>query len=185
MVSLLEVGASSRRGESPAVPWRFDRCSTDSGRARKTRTFLMPIHQEEPSPVLLGQAVRLAQESAGTLLLMQAVQLNIAGEERGIRRLSLLEELLHEAERRLMRLAESLRPRVPTDVVVCEGAPAKAIVEMAGTTGADAIVLQRPARRGWLGWRGWLRHDSIRSVVRQAPCAVYLIGQSEDGVAAE
>ena len=115
----------------------------------RTPTILVPVSGSWPSSASIALAVRLAHASHGGLVLMHAAQLNIAGEEHGIRRSSLLRDLLHEAELRLTGLADSLRPYIRTEVVVREGAPAEAILETAKYFQADAIVMQKPSRP-WL-----------------------------------
>lgn len=184
---------------------REEQYLTDRGRAGgvwqpadgpRTSTILVPISGAWPSPASLALAVRLAHASNGGLVLMHAAQLNIAGEEHGIRRSNLLRDLLHEAEVRLTGLADSLRPYIRTEVVVREGVPAEAILETAKYFHADAIVMQKPSRPwfsrlarehpalrwvdGCLGWFYRLRGDNTWRVARQSTCPVYVVSSSEN-----
>jgi len=138
---------------------------------RDFKTILVPL-KLSGSP-LTGLAIgwNLARESGARLVLLHVAQLNIAGEEHGIDRAGLLNDLCRDAERQLAQLAHRLGDDVETETLVCEGNPAETIVEVAQSLAADAVVL-RARNRGWLNW---LRPPTTDRVARQAPCPVWLV----------
>ncbi len=136
------------------------------------KTILVPLTLSDASHAALAIAGNLARESDAKVVLLHVVQLNIAGEERGIQRTRLTNELCRDAESQLRQLAGSVGDQVTTDVLVCEGRPAEAIVETATRLGADAIVMRTHGHRGWLKW---LRRNTALKVMRRAPCKVWLV----------
>ena len=136
------------------------------------KTILVPLALSGSSYTALVVARNLARESQARLVLLHAVQLNIAGEERGIPRTRLLNELCRAAEFQLQQLADCLGGQVTTEILVCEGRPAEAIVETAKRLQADPIVMSRHGCRGWLKW---LHRNTALNVMRQAPCATRLV----------
>jgi K+-sensing histidine kinase KdpD len=141
-------------------------------RAPESRKILVPLSLEGNAGASLAIAEELARESGAQMVLLHVVQLNIAGEERGIHRARLLEELCREAELELTRLARSLGGHVQTGVVVEAGRPADVIVETARRLGAGGIVLCLKTYPRWLKW--FHRQTALR-VARQAACTVCLV----------
>jgi nucleotide-binding universal stress UspA family protein len=141
-------------------------------RASTFKKILVPVTLSGSSAGSLALACDLARKSGAQLVLLHAVQLNIAGEERGIHRTRLLTELHRAAELELMQMAASIGDSVITEIIVCEGRPAEAIVQTARRAGADAIVMSARCHPRWLKW---LYRNTMLNVVRQAPCAVVLV----------
>ena len=141
-------------------------------RAFGSRKFLVPLTLSADSRVSLAVARKLARESGAQLVLMHAVQLSITGEERGIPRSQLLNELCHDSERQLREWASDIGENSDIEIVVREGRPAEAIVETARCLDVDAIVLCAHNRCGPLNW---LRRNTAEHVARQAPCPVWQI----------
>jgi nucleotide-binding universal stress UspA family protein len=141
--------------------------------------ILVPLALSGSSHAALKLARNLARESQARLVLLHVVQLNIVGEERGIQRTRLLNELCRNAEFQLQQLADCLGGQVTTEVLVCEGRPADAIVETARRLQADTIVMSTYGSRGWLKW---LHRNTALNVTRQAPCTTLLIspGRRDD-----
>jgi len=129
----------------------------------------------DSSPAL-AIAGNLACESQARLVLLHVVQLNIAGEERGIQRARLLDELARDAEIQLRELAGGMGGPVCADILVCHGHPAEAIVETARRLPADTIVMPMHDHRGW---RKWLHRNTALNVARQVPCRIWLVHQPE------
>jgi nucleotide-binding universal stress UspA family protein len=146
--------------------------------ASSFKKILVPVTLSGSSAPGLGLARKLARESGAQLVLLHVVQLNIAGEERGIHRARLLSELCLAAELELMQLAASIADHVTTEIIVCEGRPAEAIVQTAGRVRADAIVMSVRHHHPWLKW---LHRNTAFHVVRQAPCAVILVSMDKRG----
>jgi len=83
-----------------------------------------------------------------------------------------LSELCRAAELELMPLATSIGDHVTTEIIVCDGRPAEAIVQTAERVEADAIVMSaRPHHR----WLRWLHRNTALNVMRQAPCTVMVV----------
>jgi len=114
----------------------------------------------------------IATKSEAKLILLHVVQLNIAGEEYGIPRTRLLDDLCQNAEVRLQQLADRLGGNAATEVLICEGRPGKAIVETATRLQTDMIVMRSHGHRSW---QSWFHCNTARTVLRQAPCKVCLV----------
>jgi nucleotide-binding universal stress UspA family protein len=140
--------------------------------ASAPKIILVPLALSGSSHAALATARNLACESQARLVLLHVVQLNIAGEERGIQRTRLLHELCRTAEFRLQQLADYLGGQVATDVLVSEGRPAEVIVETARRLQADAIVM---GTHGYRGWLKWLHRNTALNVMRQASCTMWLV----------
>jgi nucleotide-binding universal stress UspA family protein len=145
------------------------------------QTILVPLALSGSSRGALAIARNLACKYEARLVLLHVVQLNIAGGERGIQRARLLPELCRNAEFQLQQLAGYLCGPAVTDILVCEGRPAEAIVETARRLPADTIVMCTHGCRGWLKW---LHRNTALNVMRQAPCTMLLIspGRRDDTV---
>jgi nucleotide-binding universal stress UspA family protein len=142
------------------------------------KKILVPVTLSGGSAASLQLACRLARKSGAQLVLLHVVQLNIAGEERGIHRSRLLADLHRAAELELLQLADLIGNDVTTEIIVCDGRPAEAIAQTAGKVGADAIVMSvRPHPR----WLKWLHRNTAFNVARQAPCGVILVSVDKRG----
>jgi nucleotide-binding universal stress UspA family protein len=158
----------------------------NDGRNKDRPTFapkiiLVPLALSGSSHGALAIAKSLACESQAKLVLLHVVQLNIAGEERGIQRTRLLHELCRNAEFQLQQLADGLDGQVVTEILVCEGRPVEVIDETARRLQADTILMCTHGCRGWLKW---LHRNTALNVMRQAPCTMLLIspGSRDDTV---
>lgn len=138
-------------------------------------TILVPLDVPHFSRACLDIAQNLARESGATLVLLHAVWLNIVGEERGIHRFRIIQEMCRHAESQLKELSEQMGPDIGTKVIVREGLSADAILETARHLQADAVIMQTHARRGW---HKWFHRNTASKVIRQSPCPVWLVGQS-------
>ena len=98
------------------------------------------------------------------------------GEGRGIPRFRLLNELCHEGETALRRVAAAFEPGTSVEVIVRVGRPAEVILEAARHWRADAIILSRRERSAWLNW---FRRHTVARVTREAPCQVWLAAQKD------
>ncbi|HUK83204.1 MAG TPA: universal stress protein [Verrucomicrobiae bacterium] len=136
------------------------------------KRILVPVTLEGGSRSAVAIAANLAEESGASLVLLHAVQLSIAGEERGIPRARFVNELCREAERQMRQLAASVRRQVPTECIACEGRPVDVILQEARALATDMIVM---CTHGYCGWLSWLHRHTARQVLRRAPCPVWLI----------
>jgi nucleotide-binding universal stress UspA family protein len=172
------------RGESHASHQVLDSAqgeNDDRNEDRPTlapKIILVPLALSGSPHAALAIARNLARESRARLVLLHVVQLNIAGEERGIQRTRLLQELCHSAEHQLQQLADCMGNQVITEILVCEGRPAEAIVETARRLQADTIVM---GTHGCRGWRKWLHRNTALNVMRQAPCTMRLVFKEVSG----
>ena len=140
------------------------------------KSILVPLTLSGGSYAALAIARNLACESNAKLTLLHVVHLNIAGEERGIHRMRLVNELRRNAELQLKELAIGMCGSVAAEVVVCEGRPADAIVQTATRLKTDTIVMHTRSHRGW---SKWLHRRTAAKVVRQAPCGVLLVSSGQ------
>lgn len=140
------------------------------------KKILVAVSASSVSQEALITGLALARQSGGRLVVLQAVELNIPGEERGVPRGELLRELMVAAESRLLELARSICRDVRFSVVVTEGPPSEAIARVARRCNADAIVLG-PRRSSPLSW---LRRNTVRAVLRDAERPVYLVAPQEN-----
>jgi nucleotide-binding universal stress UspA family protein len=105
------------------------------------------------------------------------VQLNIAGEERGIPRTALLHSLAEEAQLRLWRLVDRCwESGMGATVNVRKGRPHEVIVQEAIDSGACMIIMGGTRRR-FLRVPG---ASTCARVMRAAPCPVLTVGRCED-----
>jgi nucleotide-binding universal stress UspA family protein len=145
--------------------------------ASALKTILVPLSLAGNSRAELETARNIALDSKAKVVLLHVVQLNIVGEERGIHRSRLLNDLCHNAEAQLRQLADSMGGRVNTDVLVCEGRPAEAIIETVRRLGVDMIIMSAHSHRRWLKW---LHRNTVRDVIRRAPCGIWLISPEQE-----
>jgi nucleotide-binding universal stress UspA family protein len=140
--------------------------------ASAPKRILVPLPLSSGSYAALAIAKNLAREFNAKLVLLHVVQLNIAGEELGIPRTRIVKEMCRNAELQLQELAIGMCGQITTEVLVCEGRPAEAIVQAAKRLKADTIVMYT---QGHCGWLKWLHRNTALKVVRQAPCGILLV----------
>lgn len=155
----------------------FERTPTGLG----YRRVLAPLGLSASSQAGLALARSMAKEMNAQLLLLHAIDLNIAGEERGIPRTRLLNQRRRDAEIELGRIAHTLGDDLDCEFLVETGKPSEVILQTARRRCADAIVMGTHGLRGWMKW---LHRNTAEAVARSAPCAVWLIspGKSEDAL---
>jgi nucleotide-binding universal stress UspA family protein len=149
-----------------------------TGFSRVPKSILVPLTLSSGSYAALAVARHLALESNAKLTLLHVVQLNIAGEERGIHRARLVGELCRNAELQLTELAIGMCGSAAAEALVCEGRPADAIVQTARRLKSDTIVMHTRRHRGWTNW---LHPNTAVRVVRQAPCGILLVSPAKPG----
>jgi hypothetical protein len=137
--------------------------------AGNKRSILVPISDTASSQEALARIVPLARSAGNHLLLLHAVQLNIVGEERGIKRGKLLGQLMVEAESRLTEWAHSICKGVPFTVVITEGPLVKAVAQVKSTVEEELIVMDTHQSRSLQGW--W--RDHFRAGLRTAGPALH------------
>ena len=153
-------------------------CQDEPSFSRVPKSILVPLTLSSGSYAALAIAKNLARESSAKLTLLHVVHLNIVGEERGIHRTRLVNELCRNAEVQLRELAIGMCGSVTTEVLVCEGRPADAIVQTAKRLKADTIVMHTSGHRSW---SKWLHRNTAVKVVRQAPCGILLVSAAKPG----
>jgi nucleotide-binding universal stress UspA family protein len=142
------------------------------------KKILVPVTLADGSRAAVAVAANLAEESGASLVLLHAVQPNIAGDERGVRRARFVNELCRDAEQRMRQLAASVRGQVPMEFVTCEGRPVDIILQEAHGLAADMIVM---CTHGYRGWLAWLHRQTARQVLRRSFCPVWLISPAKQG----
>ncbi|MCX6897479.1 MAG: universal stress protein [Verrucomicrobia bacterium] len=135
--------------------------------------ILVPVDFCAASAVALRYAAALAKGRGAVITVLHVLQLSIAGEERGIPRTQLLNEMCEETEKRLHELVESVCGReVACECVLKVGKPSDEIVGVAREKAADLMVL--PANEH-VGLLRWLRPHTAGRVLRNAPCPVLVV----------
>ena len=139
--------------------------------------ILVPVDVSPRAQEILRHASRLADRFGCVAEVLHVVQLNIAGEERGIPRTRLIGSLAEEAQLALWRLVDqSWESKMGATVTVRNGRTHEVIVEEAFETRACMIVMGGGRRRLWS-----LPGTSICGrVMRSAPCPVMTVGRCED-----
>jgi nucleotide-binding universal stress UspA family protein len=146
--------------------------SVPKPRASTLKKILVPLTLDGNSERTLALLRNLAATPGSKITLLHVVQLNIAGEERGIARARLLEDLRYAAELELRMLAALVGNDVETEVTVSAGRPADIIVKTAKQIQADTIVMCVHPHRRWLKW---LHRETALNVARKAACDVVLV----------
>ena len=155
---------------------KVDGDGTLDGREQVGRV-LVPVDFSASTPKVLEYAERIAVRLEAALQILHVVQLNIAGEERGIPRAALVRGLTDDARRELQRLiVKYYFGDLIVTMRIREGRPDQAILQEARETGAEIIIMGAPRRRGIAGL---LRRSTLASVIRRAPCPVLAVRSDE------
>jgi nucleotide-binding universal stress UspA family protein len=142
-------------------------------------TMIVGLDGSERQPQVLRRATQLADATAGTLVLVRAVQVppslpavvwSLADEE-------FMKFLVEHAGAELRRLAEELPEGLVEGIVCREGRAADVICEVASELEAGLIVI---------GTHGYDRVDRVLGttaarVTNAAPCSVLVVRADEDG----
>jgi nucleotide-binding universal stress UspA family protein len=146
------------------------------------RRILVPIDFSPTSDQALQYAAALAEEFGASLKIVHVIEDRLMtgpwpaevylGELPKLR-----EDLVKEAERRMLTCLESLTAKgIATTGEVIIGGPSHVILEQAGTAGVDLIVMGTHGRTG-------ITHLLIGSVaeriIRHAPCPVFVVRQKK------
>jgi nucleotide-binding universal stress UspA family protein len=139
--------------------------------------LIVPVDLSSKTEEVLRHASRLAERFGCVAEVLHVVQLNIAGEERGIPRTALLHGLAEEAQLKLWRLVDLCwKSDMGATVSVRKGRPHEVIVQEAIETGAWVIVMGGTQRR-FFRVPGT---STCARVMRAAPCPVLTVGKCED-----
>jgi nucleotide-binding universal stress UspA family protein len=144
-------------------------------------TMIVGLDGSERQPQVLRRATQLADATAGTLVLVRAVQVppslpavvwSLADEE-------FMKFLVEHAGTELRRLSEELPEGLVEGIVCREGRAADVICEVASEREAGLIVI---------GTHGYDRVDRVLGttaarVTNAAPCSVLVVRADEDGEA--
>lgn len=144
------------------------------------KRILLPLDLRDELGAVGPVAASMARKSGAQLVLLHAVHVNVAGEERGIQRTRLVKELCAEAQAKLLRVANAIAPGQETEIVIGLGAAGELILDAARRLNIDAIVMQaRPKSR----WTQWLHRNTTRKVARRAECTVWLVSTDAETLA--
>ena len=114
-------------------------------------TVLVPVDFDDASHRALRFAASIARQIGASLILLQAIHLNIVGEEQGVPRTKFVDELRSDAERDLRQLVQTLGI-ASARVLVRAGDPVATVIVVAKETSAGIVVLGGPQRRGLSRW---------------------------------
>jgi universal stress protein A len=142
------------------------------------KKILVPVALDDVSRSAFRVAVKLAKSCDAAIALLHAVNLAIVGENRGIARTRLIEELRLQAGEQLRFLAARESSGVPVEVVIREGVPSQAIVDEAVRLKSDSIVMAAHSHHPWFKW---LHRNTARAVLKKATCPVWLLSPADKG----
>jgi nucleotide-binding universal stress UspA family protein len=135
--------------------------------------ILVPVDLRAGSAESVQYAAALAAPWEAPVTLLHVVQLNIAGEERGIPRQRLLNELGEQARAQLQALVNHLWDGpVTTQIIIGVGRPHREIVEQARRLKSDLIIMSTYQHPGILSALGL---NTTARVLRAAPCPVLVL----------
>ncbi len=143
------------------------------------RTILVPTDGSDAALDALRYALAVAEKHGAAVVALRVVQLNIGGEELGVPRTRLLNEMAETARRQVrasVGLIES--GTTPVRVVIAEGRPHVEILNQARQRGAELIVM---AAHHYAGVMRWLHPHTCDRVLRDAPCPVLVIRERARG----
>lgn len=141
------------------------------------RKILVPMDLSYGSVKALEYALSLARKSHASVIVLHAVQLNIAGEELGIPRTKLLSEMGEKVRVQIQHLVEALTNEGSSpQIVIAEGRPHQEILDQAQRPEPDLIVMAGRRHTG-LGWL--LRPNTVARVLKHARCPVVLLAPNE------
>ncbi len=166
-----DPGTAGPPCDSAELTERLQALCSASRTGPRLEQVLVPLDLTEASLPSLAYAALLARQFGCTLTLLHVVRLNIVGEERGVPLTRFRAELKSGAERALRELVAAWHLS-PARIVVRLGEPAAAIVQEAGESEADLIILGRHHGRRF--WR-LLRPSIGRKVARRAPCPALIV----------
>jgi len=156
-------------------PWqRVYRADTDAPLNQiGIQRILVPVDFSVCTAETLCYASAFAKQFGATIHLLHVVQLNIAGEERGIPRTGLIRQMGDAARSALQKLVQVLWDgEIPAMITIREGRPSEVILREARDSNADLIVIGT-SNRSWLS--RVLRRNTVVRMVREAPCPVLVI----------
>jgi nucleotide-binding universal stress UspA family protein len=139
--------------------------------------ILVPIDFSACTAETLRFARAFATEFKAVIHLLHVVQLNIAGEDRGVPRTCLIREMSEAARKGVGKLVETLwGAEIVSLVAIREGCPHEVILQEARDVNADLIII---GTRGYSGLLCLLRRNIVARVVGRAPCPVLVVRVGE------
>jgi nucleotide-binding universal stress UspA family protein len=124
----------------------------------------------------LRHAILLSRAASASLTVLHVVRLGIGGEELGIPRARLVQELVSEARAWLRRTVHAVGGGVvPVRIVIVEGRPCEVILSQARALGVDLIIMGCRRNPGWIGR---FCQRTSRRVSRNAHCPVVAVACS-------
>jgi len=135
--------------------------------------ILVPVDFSVCTAEALRYAGAFAKQFGAIIHLLHVVQLNIAGEERGIPRTGLIRQMGQAARSALQKLVQVLWDgKIPTLIMIREGRPSEVILQEARDANADLVIMGTCGHPGFLSF---LRRTTTARVVRQASCPVLVL----------
>lgn len=135
---------------------------------------LVPVKFSPDSLRTLHYAANLARHWGCHVTWLHVVHLNIVGEERGVPRARLLEEMATVASQALHRAAARCHPP-PDRILVRRGDPVPVILHTLAELKADVLLMGRPGPRGLSRLLG---PAVSRKIIERAPCPILLVARS-------
>jgi universal stress protein A len=164
-----------------ATPSSVNRQAAPPGPARQVQNILVAVDFSEYAKVALRYAEFLAEGFGATLTLVHAVEPYIYPEDisAGLTIEEVDARAMLKHKEKLEELRGTVKPGIPTSVVVTMGTPWNQIVAMAKSWNADLIVI---GTHGRTGLKHVLMGSTAERVVRHAACPVLVVhAQATDG----
>lgn len=138
------------------------------------KRILVPIDFSTCSIGVLQYAKVFAKKFNAAIQLLHVVQLNIVGEERGIPRTRMINELSESLKQGLKELVKMVgSDEIVSTITIREGRrPYETIIQEARDVNTDLIIIGAQGNNGLLRL---LCRNTLTHVIRYAPCPVLLI----------
>jgi nucleotide-binding universal stress UspA family protein len=143
------------------------------GWAGEVKRIIVPLDFSAESLHELPYALTLARLSGGKIVLLCAVEPFLFGLDLKYLESGPVEEITRELEEYARRMIDT---ELLERVIVRDGFPPQVIVDVAKELGADLIIV---APHGHRGIKHFVTGGTVANVLRRAPCAVLVVGNSK------
>ena len=138
-----------------------------------TKTYLVPVDFSKGSEAALDQAIKMAKENRGKLLLAHVISTNFAFPlEEGFGNIfEILEKNARDSMQALIR-RKRLKPRQCRSVLIVGISPAEVIAALAKKSRVSMIVM---ASHGRTGFKRFMLGSVAERTLRHARCPVLIV----------
>jgi nucleotide-binding universal stress UspA family protein len=138
-----------------------------------TTRLLVPVDLSASTTAQFDCAKQFAKHFNAVVDVLHVVHLNIVGEESGVPRSGLIQELMGDARQELQRLITGFwEADLVASIVIREGRPDQIILQEAHVTHACLVIMGARQR---VGLSRLFRRHTLARVIRYAPCPVVTV----------